>query len=313
MMKRFGKLGFALVLAIVGLLFFGGLHLSGNNTQTAANPQNVYVPQTGKNNKVSGNSEIDFSNAASGYVMARFSRKSDDVRVLIDNPGGVQYQYNLNTENRWEVFPLTGGNGKYVVRVVERAANGRFAVVGTVNLDVVLESEFAPFLRPNQFVNFGPDSKVVAKAAELTKNSKNVLESVTLVFDFVVANISYDRKLADDVTAGRVTTHIPDVDKVLERGLGICFDYAALMAAMLRSQGIPTQLVVGYAGLPNGATVRHAWISVHTPENGWVSDIIYFDGEEWHLMDPTFVSTGNQADVMNFIGGGDQHTATNLH
>ena len=70
---------------------------------------------------------------------------------------------------------------------------------------------------------------------------------------------------------------------------GICFDYAALMTAMLRTQGIPTKLVVGYAG-----SVYHAWISTYTEETGWVNNIIYFDGNNWKLMDPTFASSGHE-------------------
>ena len=65
------------------------------------------------------------------------------------------------------------------------------------------------------------------------------------------------------------------------------------MAAMLRSQGIPCKLVVGFAG-----DVYHAWISVWSPDQGWVEGTIYFDGVDWQLMDPTFASTtGNPAIV----------------
>jgi hypothetical protein len=56
---------------------------------------------------------------------------------------------------------------------------------------------------------------------------------------------------------------------------------------MLRSQNIPCKLVVGYAG-----SAYHAWISVWSPDSGWISGAIFFNGIEWQLMDPTFVSTG---------------------
>ena len=88
---------------------------------------------------------------------------------------------------------------------------------------------------------------------------------------------------------------------VLQAKKGICFDYAALMTAMLRSQGIPSKLVVGYAG-----TTYHAWISVWTEENGWVDGAIFFDGHIWKRMDPTFASSGNRSDeIMDYIEHGD--------
>ena len=46
------------------------------------------------------------------------------------------------------------------------------------------------------------------------------------------------------------------------------------MTAMLRSQGIPSKLEVGYAG-----ESLHAWINTYIDEIGWVDKIIRFDGE----------------------------------
>jgi len=95
------------------------------------------------------------------------------------------------------------------------------------------------------------------------------------------------------------------LDTVLEKKSGICFDYAALMTGMLRSQGIPCKLVVGYAG-----TAYHAWISVWTQEHGWVDGAIYFDGSVWQRMDPTFASgSGGDPAILRYIGDGANYTA----
>lgn len=97
------------------------------------------------------------------------------------------------------------------------------------------------------------------------------------VFDFVTKNFSYDYELAKTVQSG----YLPVVDRVLEGKKGICFDYAAVMCAMLRSQNIPCKLVVGYAG-----TTYHAWINVYIDGVGWVDKVIYFDGESWDADGP---------------------------
>ena len=103
--------------------------------------------------------------------------------------------------------------------------------------------------------------------------------------------------------------YLPDLDQVMAEKKGICFDYAALMTAMLRSRGIPCKLVVGYAG-----TAYHAWISVWTAEHGWVDGVIYFDGSSWHRMDPTFASSSNQSDeILKYIGDGSNYTAKYLY
>ena len=109
---------------------------------------------------------------------------------------------------------------------------------------MTLEDEFAPFLRPNQYVDYGSAPNTVAKAAELTSGLAEPLDKVKAVYDFVVENITYDKQLAASVQSG----YLPVLDTVLAKKTGICFDYAALMTGMLRSQEVPCKLVVGYAG-----------------------------------------------------------------
>ena len=153
-------------------------------------------------------------------------------------------------------------------------------------------------------MDYSTAKNTIAKAAELT-NGKDTLKSVQAVYDFVITNLTYDKQLAATVQSG----YLPVLDTVLEKKSGICFDYAALMTGMLRSQGIPCKLVVGYAG-----TAYHAWISVWSQETGWIEGVVYFDGTSWQRMDPTFASSGNQsASIMQFIGDGKNYTVKYLY
>ena len=98
------------------------------------------------------------------------------------------------------------------------------------------------------------------------------------------------------------------MDEILTSGTGICLDYAAVMAAMLRSQSIPTRLEVGYA-----KDAYHAWISVYTKETGWLNGIISFDGKTWTLMDPTFGANSSESALKKFIGDGSNYTLQKLY
>jgi len=274
----------------------------------SAAPTRFTIPvPTASGTQVSANqrASIDFSNARDGYVMIRFMQNTNQqLRVRITGPSGVMYQYRLNQSGSWEVFPLSDGNGKYTITVWEQTSGTNFAQANTATVNVSLVDQFAPFLRPNQFVNFNSSSRVVSKAAELTSGVSGIYPRVEAIYNFVIKNISYDRVFASEVQQGKHSGYVPDVDAVLSRGKGICFDYAALMAAMLRSLGIPTRLVTGYAG-----DQFHAWIDVFSETDGWINNIIQFDGRTWNLMDPTFASTGNQsADVMRFIGDGTNYS-----
>ena len=258
---------------------------------------------------VAGNDQavVDFSNMQDGYIMAKYIEDTDmQIRMLITVPDGITYTYTLIPGRDFEVFPLSGGDGTYEIGVYKQAEDGRYSTVLTTTIDVELVDEFAPFLRPNQFVNFDRYSDVVRKAAELTYGleADDFMGRVEAIYQFVVSNIEYDIELAETVQTG----YIPDVDEVLRRGKGICFDYAALMTAMLRSQGVPTKLVIGYTG-----ELYHAWISVYSAESGWIDGAIFFDGHDWQLVDPTVAASVSSTSLMDFIGDGTNYTAKFFH
>jgi hypothetical protein len=240
---------------------------------------------------------IDASNTSRGYVMVNYRGTSEKVKLQITIPSGLAYTYLVTTYNQWVTYPLSGGNGNYKIELFEVAdlANDLYAVIFTQELDVVIEDEFLPFLYPNNYVYFTPDSAAVAKGKTLAEGATSDLEVITSIYNFVTKNIGYDVEKAQSVEYG----YVPNVDSTLTTQKGICFDYASLMSAMLRSQGIPTRLEVGYAG-----EVYHAWISCYVDEIGWIDKIIQFDGVSWTLMDPTFAAGGGGSE---YIGDGTNY------
>nr|WP_325300559.1 transglutaminase-like domain-containing protein [uncultured Oscillibacter sp.] len=247
---------------------------------------------------------IDYSNIKDGYVMAEFTSATDKrLKVQITGPS-TTYTYDLPA-GEWATFPLSDGNGNYKVTILENAGGSKYAAVVSASFQVTLTDEFAPFIRPNQYVNYGVAAKTIEKAAELAGASSDPLEKVSKIYDFVVTNLTYDKEKAATVKSG----YLPVLDSVLAAKKGICFDYAALMAGMLRSQGVPCKLVVGYAG-----QTYHAWINVWTKETGWVDGVIFFDGTTWQRMDPTFASSnqGSEA-ILEYIGDGKNYTVKYLY
>ncbi len=106
-----------------------------------------------------------------------------------------------------------------------------------------------------------------------------------------------------------IDDEVHDIVKINDTGKGICLDYASLMTALLRSQGVPAKLVVGYAG-----SAYHAWISVYLAETGWLDGVIFFDGNSWKRMDPTFASSGNRSEeIMRFIENNSNYTIKYLY
>ena len=260
----------------------------------------------GVQTKKNSSAVIDYSNSKDGYVMVKWNEGGDvKLKVLIKGPSGTTYQYNLRTDKQYEAFPLSDGNGEYSVGVYKNTSGTQYATIITETISVALTDEFAPFIRPNQYVTYTAGSAAVTKASELCAGIADNLGKVEAVYTFVVNNTVYDKEKAQTVQSG----YLPNVDETLATGKGICFDYAALMAAMLRSQGVPVKLVVGYTG-----SAYHAWISVYSETDGWVEGKIYFDGQTWKLMDPTFASSANSSDsIMEYIGNGANYSAKYLY
>jgi hypothetical protein len=255
---------------------------------------------------VSGNAfsnekaSIDVSNMAEGYVMLKYTGgKSVPIKVQITKKGGENYTYNLKSDGTVEAFPFSVGDGDYTINIFENVSGNKFALAFGKTVSVKLRHPFLPFMYSNQYVKFSASSGAAKQAATLASGKATDLEKLDAVYQYVVKNFTYDKELAANAPAG----YVPNVDAVLQSKKGICFDYAAVMSAMLRSQNIPCKLVIGYAG-----TAYHAWVNVFIESVGWIDKAIYFDGDKFSLMDPTFASSSNASpDIYKFIGDGSNY------
>lgn len=246
---------------------------------------------------------LDASHTDQGYLMASYTGNSTKVKLQITGPDHMTYTYNL-TGNGYETFPLSAGDGTYQIGAYENVEGSQYATIFSQELPVSISNIMGPFLYPNEYVRFDASDDVVKEAQILVSNAHDDLEVIIAIYNYVVDNITYDYDKAQNVQSG----YIPDVDEILSLKTGICLDYAAVMASMLRSQGIPTRLEVGYAG-----NAYHAWISTYVKDVGWVNGIIQFDGQNWSLMDPTFAANSSEKQLKSFIGDGDNYVTKYIY
>ena len=250
--------------------------------------RSMIVPAAdGKKTLEAENLIIDISHLDLGYLMVKYTGSAPRLYVQLAGEDQEEYKYFLEPSRDYVTLPLTAGEGEYYLGAYENIGGDHYSPILSQLLSVELSDKFGPFLCSNQYVDFTKDSQAVQLAAELTADITDDLEKVQEIYRWVVRNVEYDYDKAASVSTG----YLPNVDNTLKSKKGICFDYAALMTAMLRSLGIPTKLNIGYL---TGDTY-HAWISVYLDEVGWVDNLIQFDGKDWQLMDPTVASSaGNQ-------------------
>ena len=292
-LKRTEKTG---ILVLVTLLLLSGVLLPSPNAAAYTAPEYRDAAFHEAAALTGDRVRLDVSCLDQGYVAV--SATSDmrlKFQVIKDD---VTYNYDLPSNGTPGVFPLQGGNGYYCFRVMENVVDKKYSELYAFTCDVWMQDEFQPFLRPSSYVNYNRDSECVQKAAELAAGAADELGVVSAVYNFVCAQVTYDREKAATVRSG----YLPNPDETMRTGKGICFDYAALAASMLRSQGIPTKMIFGYVA-PQG--LYHAWNMFYTPQSGWVTVSFEARGENWNRMDLTFSANGADAD---FIGDGSNYS-----
>ncbi len=117
------------------------------------------------------------------------------------------------------------------------------------------------------------DPRIAALAAEITEGSPDWLESARRIERYFQTNFRYSLELpaerADD----------PLAHFLFERKEGHCEYFASSMGVMLRTLGIPSRLVGGFAGgVENPLTDMHilrssdahAWVDAYIPGYGWL-------------------------------------------
>ena len=239
---------------------------------------------------------IDLSAVSEGYVAV--SATSDSRLKFQVVMGEDTYNYNLASDGTPSIFPLQCGDGNYRFRIMENVSESKYSELYSTECSVTLSDGFQPFLRPSDFVSYTADSQCVRKAAELASKASDPLGVIGEVYSYVCKSVRYDTDKAVTVQSG----YLPDPDDTMQTGRGICFDYAALAAAMLRSQGIPTKLVFGYVSPDN---LYHAWNMFYTEQTGWVAVKFEIRENGWNRLDLTFSANGENA---SFIGDGSNHS-----
>ena len=248
---------------------------SSSKKPASSAPSASSKPSNGGTTTLKNNGcEIDTSKAAAGTIRVRQNGNPTKVKVLVYfNGSSKYYQYTIPTNNTWTSIPLQSGSGTYKVRFMKQVSGNSYSQMYSVTFQVGMQNANSAYLNPSQYVVYNSGSACVAKAKSLVSGAGSDAQKVSKIYSYIVNNISYDYDKMKNLPSG----YLPNPDSTLASRKGICFDYAALMAAMLRSQGVPCKLVIG-----NADGQYHAW------------NMVYVNGS-WQLYDPTFGAAGQRA------------------
>ncbi len=215
---------------------------------------------------------FDFTKLSQGVV---------SVNATVDGTMAVRItKENKNTDyivKGLTQLPLQHGNGEYTLYALKKINGNQYKVVQTKKVTLRLEDPTVLYLQSVQKVEWSKDDVAIKKAEELTKEATTDQEKIRIIYDYIYDNVAYDYNKENQLTP----SYLPNIDTTIATGQGICYDYASLYASMLRSQGIPTKLIMGRK---DDIDQYHAWNQVYIKET-----------QQWMTVDITYdVTTGKK-------------------
>lgn len=199
-----------------------------------------------------------------GIVNISYQANDYTVLKVLIKKDATQYVYNLHRFN--ENFPLQLGSGTYTVGLYENVSGNKYRAL-LAAVETLTPNENAVYLASVQNINWTAQMEAPQLAAILMTSKKTDKEKFEVIYNHMIKRIVYDYEKANAISS----RYLPVIDDTLKTEKGICYDYASLMASMLRSQGIKSRLIEGQSTY---TSVYHAWNEV------------YLDGK-WIIIDTT--------------------------
>lgn len=213
---------------------------------------------------------FDISQLERGIIHVTYRSTTQKRLKLRVQKGDEQYIYNLDNTGKQETFPLQMGNGSYKISILENTTASKYRLVSSKTITLEMEDPNEVYLNPIQNVYWDKEMEAIQYAKNHVKTVQKPNEKIKHLYEDVVENYTYDYyKLAT-----LPTTYLPFIEQIFKDKTGICYDFSALYASVLRSQGIPVKLVKGYTPHAIG---YHAWNEVYNHETG-----------KWMVVDTTY-------------------------
>ncbi len=249
--------------------------------------QILYPKELGKDVLKTKIAIIDYTQCNDGYIYVHAQFKDNKKVEIQIAKGETKYNYDLHKDEA-TALPLQMGSGNYLVKVLQHMEQNQYAIVDVIEFHADIKETTSPFRYPNQIAWYEKGDDIISFALDTVKDADNDLKRIHDIYNKVAQTITYDDAKAKQASNKYM---IPNLKDVLKRKRGICFDYAALMTAMLRINHIPARLICG-----NTDIEYHAWVEVYVEGQGWVNPDIYVDEETWTRIDPTFAAQKFQYD-----------------
>ena len=192
-----------ILLILIPVLLFTGCGSSGSDPDEPPvySPLQVLVPEApGKKTLGTSPLVLDISDTDQGYLTAVSDSTDQMMNVQLTAEDGVVYSYFISPGES-AVIPFSSGSSTYQVSCYQQISDSQYAALYADTLEIKLANEFLPFLYPNQYVNFTPDSEVSKLALSMVSEDTSDIDALQTIYNYVVSHVTYDYDLADTVAS----------------------------------------------------------------------------------------------------------------
>jgi len=183
----------------------------------------------------------------------------EPVNTHVDADGNILADYRVAPGQHITVKTVVVGQVNYLD--YNLAASGKASAIPP---DLVKQ-----YTGATQYWQTGGQVGAVAKS--LDNPNAPVIDNVRAMYNYVVQHLTYNpNKIKFNIRQGS-TKALADPTNV------VCLEYSDLLIAMLRSQGIPARMPIGYGysgNLKASASVvdsLHSWVEAYVPGIGWMT------------------------------------------
>jgi transglutaminase-like putative cysteine protease len=187
----------------------------------------------------------------------------------LDGDGQRCSHFTLLTEPRDEVLQYTDrfGNDVRHFDVIQPHTKLMVAAVSEVQTPDAFAPDGAPLSPLDEFdylmaTTYAPLSGDLAQFAAERAVSGDPGATALALTHALFDSLKYEKGATDVYTTA---------DKALALGRGVCQDFAHILLAACRSQGIPARYVSGYLYNNGRTAASHAWVDVYVAGRGWLS------------------------------------------
>ena len=234
---------------------------------------------------VYGNVTINTEKILQGLVQVQYTGDlTKQVKVMVE-ANGDKNVYKIRNNNPGYI-PLQMGKGTYKINVLQQIEGTKYKPLISQSIEVDNVDTQQMFTSPSLLVDFNSTMKAIQGYSALTKDqSKN--DTIQSMYKALVTKYSYDFEKIKNLP----NDYVPVIDEMYISKKGICYDYSVMLASLLRYNGIPTKLIMGYA--PDIAEY-HAWNEILI-DGQWVAvDTTYDSQYEKAKLDYTFAKDASK-------------------